>query len=122
MKKIITYTGLVNEVYTQPKDIDNREVVELLRQAEAIPQKLMPFNGIIHVVDYTQQKHVALSGPTRNMCGYDPMEILDNGLEFIMSIFQKDDFKIFNENIFAKATEFLRATPHEEHSQYLFTY
>ena len=121
-KKLITYTGLLNDIYYRPKDIDNREVIQLLRQAEAIPQKLLPFKGIIQVIDYTQRRHVGLSGPTKNMTGFDPRDLMENGLEFVIGNFQKDDFKIYNETIFSQVAEFLRNTPQDEHSEYVFTY
>lgn len=121
-KKIITYTGLLTDIYYRPKDIGSREVLQLLRQAEAIPQQLLPFKGIIHLIDYTQRRHVALSGEAKNMIGFDAREVIENGLEFVISIFHKDDFKIYNESIFGQAIEFLRRTPHEDHNQYVFTY
>jgi len=121
-KKIITYTGFLNDAYYRPKDIDNREVIQLLRQAEAIPKKLLPFNGVIHVIDYTQRRHVGLSGPLNNMMGFDPRDVMENGLDFVIDIFQKDDFKIYNETIFSQVTEFLRKTPQNEHGEYVFTY
>lgn len=121
-KKALTYTGLINNVHYRDKDIDSREVLQLLRQAKAIPQQLLPFKGIIHVIDYTQHRHVGISGPCRNMFGYDPQEIFDNGLEFVISIFQKDDFKIYNETIFCQVVDFLNNTPQAEHGDYLFSY
>src|SRR4051812_1800783 len=116
-KKIITYTGLLNDAYFRAKDIDNREVIQLLRQAEAIPKKLLPFQGGIHVIDYTQRRHVGLSGPIKSMIGYDPREIIESGLDFVIDIFQKDDFKIYNETIFGQVVEFLKKTPQNEHGE-----
>jgi len=121
-RKIITYTGFLNDAYFRPKDIDNNEVIQLLRQAEAIPQKLLPFNGVIHVIDYSQHRHVALSGPLKTMMGFHPRDIIDSGLDFVIDIFQKDDFKIYNQTIFTQVTEFLKTTPQNEHGEYVFTY
>src|ERR1700754_1402340 len=121
-KKIITYTSLLHDIYKREKDIDSQEVLRLLRQAESIPRQLLPFNGIIHVIDYTQRRHVALSGDTKNMMGYDSRDVIKSGLEFVISIFQKDDFKIYNEIIFGQAIEFLRQTPQQYHNDYLFSY
>ncbi|MXV52450.1 hypothetical protein GS399_15855 [Pedobacter sp. HMF7647] len=121
-KKIVTYKDLLSDVYYPPKDIDCMEVLQLLRQAESIPQYLLPFKGCIQVIDYTQHRHVALNGPFKNMTGYDPRDVIENGLDFVIDIFQKDDFKIYNEMIFGQATEFLCNNAQEEHSSYLFTY
>src|SRR5678815_5003954 len=89
-KKIITYTGLLNEVYSRPTDIDDREVLQLLRQTEAIPQRLLPFNGHIFVLDYTQRRHVGFSGQTRSMTGYDPRDIMNDGIDFICLLYTSD--------------------------------
>lgn len=121
-KKMITYTGLLNDVYYRPKDIDNQEVLQLLRQAETIPQKLLPFKGLIHVIDYTQRRHIGISGSIKNVSGYDPRDVIENGLDFVIDIFQKDDFKIYNETIFRKIIEFLRKTPKIEHYEYVFSF
>lgn len=121
-KKIITYTGLLNEVYSRPTDIDDREVLQLLRQTEAIPQRLLPFNGHIFVLDYTQRRHVGFTGQTKSMTGYDPRDIMDGGLDFILNVFQKDDFKIYNETIFRKITTFLKGTPYTQHPEFLFSF
>jgi len=121
-KKIITYTGLLNDVYCHPKDIDNREVIQLLRQAEAVPAKLLPFNAFIQVIDYSQRRHVGLSGDLKNMSGHHPRDLMDNGLDFAIEHFQKDDFKIYNETVFRQVTEFLKKTPQKDHGDYLFTY
>src|SRR6188768_1585913 len=121
-KKIITYTGFLNDAYYRSKDIDNREVIQLLRQAEAIPKKLLPFNGVIHVIDYSQRRHVGLSGPLKNMMGFDPRDVLDNGLDFVIDIFQKDDFRIYNETIFSRIVEKLKETPQTHHDDLLFSF
>ena len=123
--KTITYTGLLNNVnnaYYSPKDIDTREVTDLLRRAEAIPKKLLPFKALIHVIDYTQRRHVGMSGPTENVAGYDPRDIMNDGLDFVISVFQKDDFKIYNATIFNQIVQFLKTTPYEEHPDYLFSF
>jgi len=121
-KKIITYTGLLNNIYYRPTDIENREVIQLLRQAEAIPQRLLPFKGAIHVIDYTQRRHLGLSGQIKNMMGFDPRDVIENGLDYVIDIFQKDDFKIYDETIFGQVTDFLKTVPHNEHNEYSFSY
>ncbi|MEO7534322.1 MAG: LuxR C-terminal-related transcriptional regulator [Ferruginibacter sp.] len=122
VSKMITYTSLLNDPYYRSKDIDSREVLNLLRQAEAIPQKLLPFKGCIHVIDYTQRRHVGLSGPVKNMIGYDPRDVINDGLDFVIDIFQKDDFKIYNEIIFSQIVGFFKKMAHDEHAAYIFSF
>lgn len=121
-KKLITYTGLLNDAYYRSNDIDNREAIQLLRQAEAIPKNQLPFKGHIFVMDYTQRRHVALSGQTKDMIGFDAGDVMDGGVDFIISRFQPDDFTIYNEKIFSRVATFLSNTPHAQHSEHLFSF
>lgn len=120
--KLITFTGLLNDVYYRSKEIDTREVIRLVRQASSIPQQLLPFKGIIHVIDYTKRRHVGISGPLKEMIGYVPRDIMDNGLDFVMDIFHKDDFKVFNESIFTQIINKLNETPKEQQDELLFSF
>jgi DNA-binding CsgD family transcriptional regulator len=120
--KTVTYTGLLNDIYYSSKEIETREVVRLVRQAGAIPHQLLPFKGIIHVIDYTKRRHVGISGPLTEMTGYVPRDIMDNGLDFVMDIFQKDDFVVYNECIFTRVIATLQKIPQEEHDDLLFSF
>jgi len=120
--KLITFTGLLNDIYYRSKEIDTREVVKLVNQAQSIPHQLLPFKGIIHVIDYTKRRHVGISGPLKEMIGYVPRDIMDNGLDFVIDIFQKDDFKIFNESIFTQIVKKLNEIPQEDHDEFLFSF
>ena len=120
--KLITYTGLLNDIYYRSKEIDTREVIRLVRQARSIPQQLLPFKGIIHVIDYTKRRHVGISGPLKEMIGYVPRDIMDNGLDFVIDIFQKDDFRVYNESIFTRIVEKLKQTPQQQQDELLFSF
>jgi len=120
--KLITFTSLLNDVYYRSKEIDTREVTRLVHQASSIPQQLLPFKGIIHVIDYTKRRHVGISGPLKETIGYVPQEVMDNGLDFVIDIFQKDDFRIFNESIFNRIVEKLKETPQTHHDDLLFSF
>ena len=120
--KLITYTGLLNDIYYRSKEIDTREVIRLVRQARSIPQQLLPFKGIIHVIDYTKRRHVGISGPLKEMIGYVPRDIMDNGLDFVIDIFQKDDFRVYNESIFTRIVEKLKQTPQQQQEELLFSF
>lgn len=121
-KKTTTYTGLINNVCFHQKYIERQELHHLLKVANSIPEQFFPLKGCFQVIDYTQRRHVALKGPFKNMTGFDPRDLIENGLEFVINNFQKDDFKIYNESIFGQAADFLRNTDHCEHNSYMFTY
>lgn len=120
--KRITFTNLINDIYYSSKEIDTCEVIRLMRQANTIPQQLLPFKGIIHVIDYTKRKHVGISGQLTEMIGYAPSDLMDNGLDFVIDKFQKDDFKVYNESIFTKVIDTLKEFPQEKHDDLLFSF
>jgi DNA-binding CsgD family transcriptional regulator len=120
--KVITYTGLLNDIYYRANEIDNEEVLQLLRQTEAIPKSQLTFKGHIFVMDYTQGRHVALSGQTKEMIGYDARDVMDGGVDFVINRFQNDDFAIYNEKIFSRVVAFLKNTVHAQHSEHLFSF
>lgn len=119
--KLITYTGLLNDFYYRSKEIDTLEVTKLVEQAGAVSQQLLP-KGIFHVIDYTKRSHVGISGQVKEMMGWKPRDVLDNGLDFVIGIFQKDDFKVFNEFIFAGIVEKLKLTACQEHGDLIFSF
>jgi DNA-binding CsgD family transcriptional regulator len=120
--KRITFTNLLNDIYYSSKEIDTQEVVRLMRQARTIPRQLLPFKGIIHVIDYTKRRHVGISGQLTEMIGYTPRDLMDNGLDFVIDKFQKDDFKVYNESIFTKIVDTLKKIPQHEHDDLLFSF
>ena len=121
-KKLITYTSLLKDAYYRSNDIDNREVIQLLRQAEDIPKIRLPFKGHIFVMDYMQRRHVGLSGQTKEMIGFDARDVMEGGVDFVINRFQPDDFTIYNEKIFSRIAAFLKDTPHAQHSEHLFSF
>src|SRR6185436_10816602 len=116
-KKAITYTGLLEDIKYDKRNVDSDDLVELLKKAEEIPKQFLPFKGFIHVIDYTQRTHICMKGPVKNVIGYDAREFLENGLGFSIHLFHKNDFKLYNTEIFNQVTNFLQNTPHSEHSK-----
>lgn len=122
IKKSISFTDLLSDIHYDRKNIDNNDLLELLRKADEIPHQLLPLKGFIHVIDYTKRKHVCMKGPIKNIIGYDAREFLENGLGFSIDLFHKDDFKIYNTEIFNQVAKFLQITPHSEHDKYIFSF
>lgn len=118
----LTYTGLLTETSFNSVAIDQQEAAQLLQEAQRIPRQLLPFKGLLHVIDYTKGRHVAISGQVTPMFGFGPEAVMENGLGFVVDIFHKDDFKVYNETIFPKIVELLQATPLEHRGNLIFSF
>lgn len=116
-----SYTELLGSAALD-REVDPHEIITLLKKAQDIPNQLLPFKGIIHLIDYTQRRHLAISGPLTNLTGYQASDIIDEGLGFMLDIFHKDDFAIYNGQVFTQVTELLCKTPHEQHDQLIFSF
>ena len=80
--------------------------------------KLMP---AVYILDYTQRKYVYASSNMRLFVDHPISKFLDGGLDFGWNIFQKDDLKVYGENVLQENLKFLKNTPIRNHSDFLFT-
>lgn len=118
----ITYMGNLQQAWYANEVADARDIDGLL-------QKLKNLNGFVHhslplffVIDYTAQQYLVMTNEMESIAGYHPREFIESRLEKLIEVYHKDDFKIFNEQVFARNTAFLKQTPQNQHSDYSFSY
>jgi DNA-binding CsgD family transcriptional regulator len=121
-RSLLNYRNLADHIQYNPREIDVGEAGVLMEQFTGMPQLFVPFKGVTHVINYAEWKHVCVGGDFKHMLGYSPESILQNGLGFIIDIFQKDDFEIYNGKIFPIISDFLKKTPHSRHSDFIFSF
>lgn len=73
------------------------------------------------ILDYSLRKHILVSDGFQAITNHDPRMVLEGGLEAFLNYYHKDDFKVFNKNIFPTNIDFLSHTPQEDHQQYVFS-
>lgn len=54
--------------------------------------------------------------------GHHPQEFLEGGIPLLIDIFQKDDFRVYNENVFTRNADFLKQQPQADHHKFIFSY
>jgi hypothetical protein len=62
------------------------------------------------------------SGGAKSIVGYEPDDFVRNGLNMVSERFQKDHFRLLNEEIFPARLQLLQTIPYKEHAKYVFTY
>lgn len=109
-------------VHYAKNEIDQDQVSPLIqkfKQLDTFPSALIP---AFYVIDYTKQDYILMSEGARQIGHYDPRDFMDAGLSMLMEIYDKNDFKIYNEKVFAANRDFLATVPQETHDQYVFNY
>lgn len=75
-------------------------------------------NPAVYILDYRCGKYLKMSG---NFGGYPPNLFLNNGIEKLIQVYNKHQFKVFNEQVFPDRLELLGNIPYKEHSNYVFS-
>ena len=77
---------------------------------------------LLYLIDYSKASYLVMTESTKIITSYDPRDFLDGGLEQLLDIFQPDDFKIYNQEVFPRNLAFLKKQPQNLHDRFLFSY
>ncbi|WPU91875.1 helix-turn-helix transcriptional regulator [Mucilaginibacter sabulilitoris] len=77
---------------------------------------------VVYLNDYRSNSYVFMSKTIKSLCGHDAEAFIRGGIGHAVSLFHKDDLRLFNEQIFPDRLKFLKSIPASEHKNYLFSY
>lgn len=117
-----TYLKLLDEVYSNDEEINIDFVNTLTNQLYQLSKPLPFTTPIFFILDYTIKSYLSISNTVQQVVHYDPCAFLEGGIDFLIDIYQPDDFNIYNESVFKINTEFLQSVPVSEHSDHVFSY
>jgi len=119
----ITYKGYLQQAWYNDAAGDMRDINALLAKFRMFNNPLLPCAPLFFVIDYTAGQYLAITDAVRQISGYHPQDFIATSLgSMVDAFFNKDDFAVYNQKIFANNTSFLKTTPHEEHRDYIFSY
>ena len=75
-------------------------------------------NPAVYILDYRCGQYLKMSG---NFGGYPPDLFLKIGIDKLVKVYDKNHFKVFNEQVFPDRLEVLNAIDYTEHSTYVFS-
>ncbi len=122
--KDFSFEKYLQEIYEEIDKIDEKEVNKMIANIKRFTKNVNLANTspLLYVLDYTKSCYRMMSSNAHHITGYSAESFLDEGLELVKKLYQKDDFRIYNEKIFRNNTEFLKSAPREKHHQYIFSY
>jgi len=122
IKRTVTYMGNLQQASYSRDLADAGDINNMLQQFKNLSGSLHHSFPVFYVLDYTAQQYLIMTDAMQNVAGYHPREFMESRLEKLIEVYHKDDFKIFNQQVFARNTAFLQETPKDEHQRYIFSY
>jgi len=118
----VTYKGYLQQAWYTDEITDPQDISRLLNNFKAFAPPVHHSLPLFFVIDYTARQYLVMTDAVRQISGYAPQEFMESNLDKLLDVFNKDDFKVYNQKIFTRNTAFLKETPQEEHQDYIFSY
>lgn len=118
----ITYMGNLQKAWYAGEVADLRNIQDLLQNFKNLGGFLHHTVPLFYVLDYTAQQYLVMTNEIQGISGYHPREFIESRLEKLIEVYHKDDFRIFNQQVFTHNTAFLKQTSQQDHHQYIFSY
>ncbi|WP_199120750.1 response regulator transcription factor [Pedobacter sp. ASV28] len=117
-----TFKNHLQQVYYAHDLIEEHEIKKVLSEFARLNIIFNYSAPLLFAIDYTRSEYITMTGGAQLITGHDPRFFLESGLPLLMDIYQKDDFRIYNENIFNRNLNFLKTQPQAEHHKFIFSY
>ncbi|PWA05519.1 response regulator transcription factor [Flavobacterium laiguense] len=89
-----------------------------INQLASVPFGILP---TFYILNYQTNEYEFISKEFQFFSKHKVEEIMEGGIEKFLSIYQKDDFELYSEQIFSKNLEVILDTKPEERGQLIFT-
>lgn len=106
-------------------EFDNVEIPEsedLLRHLGFQGMSLQAQAPIFFVVDYTKKRYLYIDPSCKSVLGYELDFLANAGPAYFTGLWNKNDFKVFNENIFPEILYYLRKPNVSDYHNYSFSF
>jgi DNA-binding CsgD family transcriptional regulator/uncharacterized protein affecting Mg2+/Co2+ transport len=118
----LTFKNHLHNVYYATDVTDENQVRLLLTGFERLNISLNRVAPLLFAIDYTQSKYLLMNNGCQLITGNHPQDFLEGGIPVLLDLYQKDDFKVYNENVFTSNSFFLKSQPATEHHKFVFSY
>jgi len=116
------YLNNIEQVHYKKQDIELHEVKKFLKLIGDFAPTGFFFPITLFLLDYTKRQYHAFKTPHEGLMGFNAEDFLNEGLDFTIEKYHKDDFALLNSQIFKATLDLLRDIPHAERNDLVFTY
>ncbi|EHQ30427.1 response regulator transcription factor [Mucilaginibacter paludis] len=116
-----TYQGHLQNAWYASEVADLEDINNLLEQFKQFGNTNQHGIPLFYVIDYCAHQYLVMTDAIHLISGYHPRDFIESRLEKLIDVYHKDDFKIYNQEIFSRNLTFLKRTPQHLHNHYLFS-
>ncbi len=120
--KDFTFEKHLREICEETNKVDTENINSLITHTKRLTNSISHISPLFYVIDYTRSNYLLMTENIRDIGGESPEAFLEGGLEKLIEVYQKDDFKVYNEQVFKNNRDFLQSVPMDEHHNYIFSY
>ncbi|MDF2382871.1 response regulator transcription factor [Nostoc ellipsosporum NOK] len=120
--RTLTYSEHLHEISKQDNKVNQQEINGMIDSLERLGNDLNHTAPLLYAIDYTTGRYLLFTDAIRSITNESPEAFLEGGIPKLIDVYQKEDFKVYNEQIFTRNKEFLAAQPANEHHRYIFSY
>lgn len=117
-----TYQGHLQHAYYASEYADESEIRRMLSQFKRFGAARLHAPLVFYAIDYTRSGYLVMTDGSRMITSYDARDFLEGGIPHLIDVYQKDDFRIYNEKVFPANVRCLKAHPYETHRRFIFSY
>ncbi len=116
-----TYTSFLQTFSHKNNAADEAYILQILSQFRQLSKLsiVLPNTPAQFVIDYGKRQYIYFSNSLGN---HRPVQILEGGLEFMISLMPAASFKTYNEQIFPAILEFLSRIAPENYADYIVSF
>lgn len=118
----VSFQGHLQNVFYSNESVEEKMLFEILSQFETFSNARLTAPPLLYLIDYTTATYLVMTEAARIITSYDPRDFLDGGLDQLLDIFQPDDFRVYNTQIFPANLAFLQQQPAHLHDKFIFSY
>ncbi|WP_407481528.1 response regulator transcription factor [Elizabethkingia meningoseptica] len=120
--KDFTFEKHLREICEETAKVDTHDINTLITHSKRLIRSMSHISPLFYVIDYTQSSYRLMTDNILNIGGEKAEAFLEGGLAKLIEVYQKDDFKIYNERVFKNNRDFLQSVPVNRHHNYIFSY
>jgi len=93
----LNYLNFSDELYYLQKETNMEEVLGFSKSMMHFQDYHKFFQDrLFFIIDYKKRKYITMAGAVEAISGFHSKDFLYGGLDFVVEMFQKDDFSIFS--------------------------
>lgn len=122
VREQFTYLGHIHQLAFSKEDIDMLQIAEAIDRFGYLGNKMAHIMPTFFVLDYQKRTYTTITKSCEQMTGFPAEQHIEDGIPFLLDIYQKEDFGIYNTHIYANNAEILQSTPQSQHQELVFSY